>query len=109
MARITALRFVEAFLVFELGDGVGDDAGAGLDVALAADGEHGADGDAGVEVAGEVGVEDCAAVGAAAVGSSSSMISMARTLGAPESVPAGKQARRASTAVSSGLSGLRWC
>ena len=31
------------------------------------------------------------------------MISMARTFGAPESVPAGKQARSASTAVSSGL------
>ena len=35
------------------------------------------------------------------VGSSSSMISMARILGAPERVPAGKQERRASTAVSS--------
>jgi hypothetical protein len=31
-------------------------------------GEHGADGDAGVEVAGEVCVEDCAAIGAAAAG-----------------------------------------
>ena len=62
------LGFVEGLLVFEFGDGVGDDAGAGLDVALAADGEQGADSDAGVEVAGEVGVEDCAAVGAAAGG-----------------------------------------
>ena len=54
--------------MFELGNGVGDDACAGLHVALAVDGEHGADGDAGVEVSGEVGVEDCAAIGAAAGG-----------------------------------------
>src|ERR1700722_13911866 len=39
------LRFVEAFLVFGFGDGVGDDAGAGLDVALTALGDHGANGD----------------------------------------------------------------
>jgi hypothetical protein len=52
------LRFVEALLVFGFGNGVGDDAGAGLDVALTVLRDHGADGDAGVEVAGEVGVED---------------------------------------------------
>ena len=35
------------------------------------------------------------------VGSSSSMISIARTLGAPDSVPAGKHATTASTALRS--------
>ena len=68
MARITAWALFMRLLVFEFGDGVGDDAGAGLYGAFAADGEHGADGDAGIEVAGEVGVEDCAAVSAAAGG-----------------------------------------
>ena len=55
-----------------MGDGVGYDAGAGLDVAgfVAFGALHveGADGDAGVEVAGEIGVEDAAAVDGAAGG-----------------------------------------
>ena len=62
------LGFVDGLLVLELGDGVGYYACAGLDVALAGDGKHGADGDAGVEVAAKVRVEDCAAVRAAAAG-----------------------------------------
>ena len=36
------LRFVDRLLVLCLGDGVGSDAGAGLHVAFAVDGEHGA-------------------------------------------------------------------
>ena len=51
------LGFVEAFLIFRLGDGIGDDACACLDMSLAVLRDHGADGDAGVEIAGEIGVE----------------------------------------------------
>src|ERR1039457_4057354 len=62
------LGLIERLLVLEFGDGVGDDASAGLNVALAVGGHQGADGDAGVEIAGEVRVEHRAAVGAAAGG-----------------------------------------
>ena len=46
----------------------------------------------------EVDVADRAGVRPALVGSTSSMICMARTLGAPETVPAGRPARSASNA-----------
>src|SRR6185437_3531325 len=57
---------VAALFLFALSDGVGDDAGAGLNVATFAVHEERADGDAGVEIAGEVGVDNRAAVDAAA-------------------------------------------
>src|SRR6185437_1652553 len=60
------LGFVDAFLVFAFRDGISHDAGTGLDVSFAALLEHGADGDAGVEIACEVGIEDGAAVDASA-------------------------------------------
>ncbi len=60
--------FVGAFGVFGGGDGVGNDAGAGLDVALFAVHVEGADGDAGVEIAGEIGIQNRAAVDTAAGG-----------------------------------------
>src|SRR5215216_3428108 len=59
------LSFGLAFLAF--GDGVGDHAGAGLAVGHADDEHAGAEGDAGVEDAGEVEVADAAGIGAAAV------------------------------------------
>ncbi len=59
---------VTALFVLGLGNGVGDDAGAGLNVALVTVEEEGADGDTAVEVAAEVGIDDGAAVDAAADG-----------------------------------------
>ena len=52
--------------MFFLRNRIGDNARAGLDVALFAVHEEGADGDAGVEVAAKVGVENSATVYAAA-------------------------------------------
>ena len=63
-----ALALCDGFFVFVFGDGVGDDAGAGLDVEDAVAPDDGAEGDAGVHVAGEIEVADGAAVGAAAGG-----------------------------------------
>src|SRR5580698_10945490 len=60
--------FVDGFFEFVFRDGVGDDAGSGLDVSFLALLQQGADRDAGVEVSGVVGVEDAAAVDAAARG-----------------------------------------
>ena len=54
--------------MFESGNGVGDDAGAGLDVSFSILGQERANGDARVEIAGEIGVQDGAAVGSAAGG-----------------------------------------
>ena len=80
------------------GDRVGDDPGARLQRGLAVAPDHRADGDRGVEVAGEVDVADHARrTGPRLIGSSSSMISIARTLGAPLTVPAGNVARSTST------------
>lgn len=60
--------FVTALFKFILRDGVRYDAGASLDVTLVAVHEESADGDAGVEIAGKVRVEDAAAVDAATGG-----------------------------------------
>ena len=68
MARTTAWALLRALFELFFGDGVGYDSGAGLDVALFAVHEEGADGDAGVKVAVEVGVEDAAAIDSAAGG-----------------------------------------
>src|ERR1035438_8604985 len=59
---------VGAFDVLVFGDGVGDDAGAGLDVALLAIHVQGADGDAGIQIAGKIRIENRAAVDTAARG-----------------------------------------
>src|SRR6185312_10767800 len=62
------LGFVATLFELVFGDRVGYDSGAGLDVAFGAVHVEGADGDAGVEVAAEVGVEDGATVDSAAGG-----------------------------------------
>ena len=54
--------FVDGFLEFFFRHGVGYDSGTGLDVALLALLQQRADGDARIQVAGVVGVEDAAAV-----------------------------------------------
>src|SRR5882757_6213347 len=56
--------FIDAFLVFARGDGVGDDAGAGLDVGFAVLEDDGAQGDAGVGVSVEAEVANGAGVDA---------------------------------------------
>ena len=85
--------------MFLFGDAVGDDArtGAGIDVIAFLVSQ--ADADAAVHIAGKVDVADGAAVDAAFVASSSSMISQARIFGAPDRVPAGRTEAMASTAV----------
>src|SRR6185437_1435627 len=59
---------VQGLLIFLGGVGVGHNSCSGLQVSALAFHEHGADGDAGVEVPGEIGVEDGATVNAAAGG-----------------------------------------
>src|SRR5262249_43371755 len=58
--------FVNAFLIFAGGGGVGNDAAAGLNVGDAVFDDHGAESDAGIEIAGEVEIENAAGVDAAA-------------------------------------------
>ena len=92
-------RLVDAFLLLGGGIAIRDDAGAGLHVHGAVLDQRGAQGDAGVHVA--VGVEITDARRHRCRGGrvpSSSMICIARTFGAPETVPAGKPATRASSA-----------
>src|ERR1039457_6127338 len=60
------LCFVNRLLVFKLRHGIGYDASAGLHVAVAADGKHGTDGDAGVQIARKVAVDHGPAVVSAA-------------------------------------------
>src|SRR5581483_4710308 len=62
------LRLVDRLLVLEFRNRVGHDTRAGLYIALAVYGEHGTDRDAGIKIAGEVGVEHCSAIGATAGG-----------------------------------------
>src|SRR6202012_1076637 len=57
---------VDAFLVFAVWGGVCDDAAAGLDVGYAVFDNHRAKRDAGIEIAGEIEIEDAAGVDAAA-------------------------------------------
>src|ERR1700732_3528602 len=59
---------VDSFLIFALGNGIGDDSAAGLNVGAAVFGDQSAEGDAGIEVAGEIEIQDCASVKAAAGG-----------------------------------------
>src|SRR6185437_14624476 len=59
---------VQGLLIFLGGVGVGDDSRSGLQICPLAFHEHGADGNAGVEVSGKIGVEDGATVNAAAGG-----------------------------------------
>ena len=101
--REQRLGLVVTLEVLEPGLAVGDDAGSGLDrrptVAVH---DHRADGDGGVDVAREVDVADDTGVRPSLTGSSSSMISIARTFGAPETVPAGRVALN--TSIGSALS-----
>ena len=60
------LGLVHGFLEFLGGIGIGDDAGAGLQVGVLALHQHGADGNTRVEIASEIGVEDGASVDASA-------------------------------------------
>jgi len=60
------LGLITALLELGLGDGVGDDSGAGLDMTLRPAHEERADGDAGVQISGEVGIKNGAAVDAPA-------------------------------------------
>src|SRR5260370_11531457 len=53
-----SLRFVQAFLVFTLRDGIRHNAGSSLHVRLLAFHQHGANHDARIEIAGEVRVKD---------------------------------------------------
>jgi len=64
--------------------------------------DHGANGDAGIEVAGEIGVEDAAAVDSAAGGFEFFDDLHGADFGSALRVPAGKQAAKASMALSSG-------
>src|SRR5262245_43422107 len=60
------LGLVHALLELHLGVGISHDAGASLDVSFAVAHQHGANGDAGIKVAGEISVKDGATVNAAA-------------------------------------------
>src|ERR1700722_8988830 len=60
--------FVDGFLVFAGGDGIGDDTATSLNVGAAIFGDQGAQRDAGIEIAGKIEIENCASVNAAAGG-----------------------------------------
>src|SRR5271156_2891431 len=60
--REQSFRFVDGLLVFPGGNGIGNDPRACLDVGRASLGYQGANGDAGIKIAGVIQVEDGAAV-----------------------------------------------
>lgn len=62
------LGLVDRLLVFADGDRIGDDTAPGLDVRGAIGHEKRANGDAGIEIAREIEIEDCASIDAAASG-----------------------------------------
>ncbi len=89
-------RLVNRFLVLSLGLAISHDAASGLDIHLTVLHHHGSERDAGIDVATVVDVSDRTAYGPRRVGSSSSITCIARTFGAPLTVPAGKHAFSAS-------------
>ena len=89
------LGLVPALLMFTFGNRVGHNAGTGLQVGLFSFDQQGSDDDTGVEVSGKVGIEDRPSVETASRRLEFVDDLHGADFGAPESVPAGKQAASA--------------
>jgi len=99
-----ATRLVERFAVFLLGIRIGQDPAAGAEIYSIAFRHRGSDGDIRIKRAGDAPVRDRSQYTLRCDGSSSAIISIARTLGAPVIEPPGNAARSRSSASAPGAS-----